>query len=1080
MPGGWASATVLAAACVAAMAPGVAGASQRTGEATAARQVLVQFAPAVAAHRRTGALAAAGALDARPAGPTGFAVATVPSGRTRAEVLAALRAQPGVVSAQPDTLMTASGTPAAPADPLFPSQWALSNTGQSPHGIAGVAGDDVSALDAWQQVSPASLGAITVAVVDTGVRAEHPDLAASIVGGYDALGASSDSEDDASARADGNGHGTHVAGIIAAAADDGGIVGLARGVKIMPVRALDANGQGTASSVAMGFEWAADHGAQIVNASLGGDVPEALSEVVRRHPSVLFVVAAGNDGRADGPSLCAIPFSNVLCVTATDERDKMPRWANFGAPMVDLAAPGVDIVSDSLHTTSTPLDLDHAAAWDLGPGWTVGDGVLRFHSTGQVANDGSGDDTTNAVLNTPFPVPAGQACHLDYDVASTIPSDDHARGRIELPDGYMDMNWGDTWLGGVRDDVSMPAQGYASWSVRPHFTVNRAVYTVPVAHGDDDITVRRLRLTCSDARMPADSGDVDELSGTSMAAPMGAAAAALVLAATPSARPEDLVGKIECGVDPVNGLGGFQTLSGGRLDARGALAARLGSRPTAPVGHLSTLLAGSQPIALALAPDGSIVFSDQNGAADGYTGFLLKRLRPDGSVETIAGPGTPYDSSDGLAAGHWIGQPRGLAVSPDGSIWFPGYNDGGIRRIDPQGVLHTVAGDQSLRDVHALHAEADGTLLFAHRGSDERPDNEVVSRVTRAGALTLVAGDGTVAEPGAVAPTARHFAQINTITRDADGALMIGERTEYAWVPMDQMWSAIDRLDGDVLKPWLQTRIGAGDGPEGATVDKAWIDLSSFVLVGGTAVIRPQDGTRLWSLAPGGTLARIGGTGGSASSVTPPADGSLATDVQFGEVRELAAAPDGTLFLDDTVAQQLRKIDARTVAVAQPFAPCVGEAAGPEPQAPGGEGGGVAATTTAPPTAAAPGPATIPGMGVLSGASAPSPAAAKAKGKRTITLTARARVFSAHRRLRVVFTVTGTRGAKLRLRCTGPSCPRSLPRATIGRRAIKLAVAGLRSGTTLELRGTLAGERGRYVRLRLTTPHRFTRATGYL
>src|SRR6185503_18095428 len=138
-------------------------------------------------------------------------------------------------------------------DPLRTQQWAL---------------DETSFEAAW----PAERGSgVTVAVVDTGVLASHQDLVGAVVPGTDLASDAHSVDPDGTGRVDPGGHGTHVAGIIGARTNNGlGIAGAAPAVKIMPVRVLDAHGSGVASDVAEGIIWAADHGARVINLSLGG------------------------------------------------------------------------------------------------------------------------------------------------------------------------------------------------------------------------------------------------------------------------------------------------------------------------------------------------------------------------------------------------------------------------------------------------------------------------------------------------------------------------------------------------------------------------------------------------------------------------------------------------------------------------------------------------------------------------------------------------------------------------------------------------------------------------------------------
>src|SRR5262249_6050139 len=141
------------------------------------------------------------------------------------------------------------------------------------------------------------------------------------------------------------GHGTHVTGTIAALADNGiGVAGVAPGARVMPLRALDADGSGSDSTIAEAFDYAGDMGVRIVNAALGGVGPsQPLTDAMAAHPNTLYVVAAGNsnlntDAIAFAP--CTSPAANVICVGASTNRDARASFSNYGKTTVDVFAPG--------------------------------------------------------------------------------------------------------------------------------------------------------------------------------------------------------------------------------------------------------------------------------------------------------------------------------------------------------------------------------------------------------------------------------------------------------------------------------------------------------------------------------------------------------------------------------------------------------------------------------------------------------------------------------------------------------------------------------------------------------------------
>ncbi|MEU6846544.1 S8 family peptidase [Streptomyces sp. NPDC046716] len=221
---------------------------------------------------------------------------------------------------------TACGDDDSKPDPMRDDQWAL---------------DALHLPDAWDT----SKGDDTViAVVDTGVDEDHPDLKGRLVDGHDFV----DNDDDPK---DLNGHGTHVSGIAAAHTDNGvGIAGGAPGAKIMPVRVLGADGSGSNENIIKGIKWASDHGADVINLSLGesglmakllrgGTLNAAIKYAYGK--GVTVVAAAGNDGDDVQTYKVGTP---VLVVGASDTSGAPASFSNFGVDDA-VSAPGVDILS---------------------------------------------------------------------------------------------------------------------------------------------------------------------------------------------------------------------------------------------------------------------------------------------------------------------------------------------------------------------------------------------------------------------------------------------------------------------------------------------------------------------------------------------------------------------------------------------------------------------------------------------------------------------------------------------------------------------------------------------------------------
>ena len=276
-------------------------------------------------------------------------VIKVPPGKV-GQVMAMLVRNPEIAYVEPNYILRTKGTP---NDPGFTQQPYLAN---------------IQAPQAWDIATGSSK--VIVAVIDTGVDVTHPDLAAKIwknpgETGLDAKGkdkATNGIDDDGDGYVDDvmgwstvannnqvqddNGHGTHVAGIIAADTNNGqGIAGVSWGARIMPIKAMDSSGVGTFSQVAEGITFAADHGAKIINLSVGAPgTSQLLNDAVSyaQAHGALVVAAAGDSGTPGIYYPAALP--NVIAVGATDINNVRASFSPTG-DRLDLVAPGVDIYS---------------------------------------------------------------------------------------------------------------------------------------------------------------------------------------------------------------------------------------------------------------------------------------------------------------------------------------------------------------------------------------------------------------------------------------------------------------------------------------------------------------------------------------------------------------------------------------------------------------------------------------------------------------------------------------------------------------------------------------------------------------
>ncbi|MEV4558401.1 type VII secretion-associated serine protease mycosin [Kitasatospora sp. NPDC049285] len=188
-------------------------------------------------------------------------------------------------------------------------------------------------------------GGITVAVVDSGVAASHPDLAGQVLPGTSLLGDGGDGRTDTS----GDSHGTSIAGIIAATggpAPGTGLTGLAPDAKILPVRVAQGS-QVSPSTLAQGIVWAADHGARVINISIGSPSPDpllrqAVTYALRK--DIVLVASAGNQGESDNPALYPAAFPGVVSVSGIDQNGQFWKPSESGTG-ITLAAPAEEIYS---------------------------------------------------------------------------------------------------------------------------------------------------------------------------------------------------------------------------------------------------------------------------------------------------------------------------------------------------------------------------------------------------------------------------------------------------------------------------------------------------------------------------------------------------------------------------------------------------------------------------------------------------------------------------------------------------------------------------------------------------------------
>ena len=320
------------------------------------------------------------------------------------KVGAALRADPRTLLVSPDAVVKTSAWPADgdPSDTFFADQEDL---------------EQVRVPQVW----PTTIGdsGVVVAVLDSGVEVDHPDLAGvTVVAPRNEIWNNTDIADD-------NGHGTHVAGTIVARTDNAtGIAGIAPGSSLMPIKVLDETGSGFFSDVLDGMDWARTHGADVVNLSLGGILEPAQVALIQptftaaRAAGLLVVAASGNSGSA----IMEYPagLHGVVSVAAVDQSDLQAEFSTFNRG-VDISAPGVDILStiagDYEMESGTSMASPHVAGvaaliWSARPSLSVAEleTVLRNSAVdlGDPGRDnvyGSGRLDAEAALAEAVPSP---------------------------------------------------------------------------------------------------------------------------------------------------------------------------------------------------------------------------------------------------------------------------------------------------------------------------------------------------------------------------------------------------------------------------------------------------------------------------------------------------------------------------------------------------------------------------------------------------------------------------------------------------------------------------------------------------
>jgi subtilisin family serine protease len=303
-------------------------------------QILVKFKPRTSVFVRAAAFVAFESRAVARISRLDVFVLAIPRDETVEGMVEAFARHPDVAYVEPNYYCRISKTP---NDTLFQYQYALSNIGQVigsiPGSPQGKASADIKATAGWEETTGSA--GVVIAVIDTGVELTHPDLKNKVVNsGRDFINNDFDASDD-------HGHGTMIAGIAAAETNNGeGVAGVSWNSKILPLKALDSQGNGAIDKIAEAIRYASDNGAQVINLSLGTEQPSLTLRDACQYAfnKGVFLAAAAGNGAGGAVHYPAAYDNYVFAVSATDYNDAPAALASIGSE-IDAAAPGIRILA---------------------------------------------------------------------------------------------------------------------------------------------------------------------------------------------------------------------------------------------------------------------------------------------------------------------------------------------------------------------------------------------------------------------------------------------------------------------------------------------------------------------------------------------------------------------------------------------------------------------------------------------------------------------------------------------------------------------------------------------------------------
>ena len=490
----------------------------------APNQLILKFKPGVASDKVTEFQSLFGATKTQQISLTGAQVLTL-SGTVSVEtILSQYGKNPIFEYIEPDYIVTKGATSQAtfPNDPNFSQLWGLHNTGQS----GGTVDADIDAPEAWdiQKGNPD----LVIGVIDTGVDYNHSDLQGNIwTNPGEIAGDSIDNDgngyiDDVRGwdfayndnnPSDVDGHGTHVAGTIAARGNNGvGVTGVAWNAKVMPLKFLDDTGSGSISNAILAINYATAKGVKITNNSWGGGgYSQALYDSINAagQAGSLFVAAAGNSAQnADVSPMypAAYNLANIISVASTTRTDSLSSFSNYGLTSVDLGAPGSDIYSLApgggyATLSGTSMASPHVAGgaallWSQNPTWTAQQVKTTLMNTGDSIAALAGKTVSGKRLNVYNALGAGSLPTVSVSVSPANVQEDgttnlvytFTRTNLNLS-SPLTVNFGVSGLANAAAVGSDPADYTVLTNANVTFNPTSKLGTVTFAAGATTATV---------------------------------------------------------------------------------------------------------------------------------------------------------------------------------------------------------------------------------------------------------------------------------------------------------------------------------------------------------------------------------------------------------------------------------------------------------------------------------------------------------------------------------------------------------------------------------------------------------------